>query len=411
MADWAVVAPRTPIEAPHAPVRPPPHDRRPIGAPSAPAAPPLPFEITNNKPFVEVTIGGARHRWFILDTGCQGSSIIAQDYADRLRLGRGAAARVDVGAGAGADVGLSRGSDRVTLRTLGRKHTVDEPPILTLGHVARYEGRRVDGLLGGDFLARHVVEIDYAGRTIAVRDPDGFEPPPGAVEIPLDLESGWPIARGTITPPGGAPIPCRLIIDTGLRGVVTLFRPFSSRHGLYDSPGSRHDLVVGGGAGGLSRGDVGRLDALALGSLSFARPIAVLSRDTSGVFSLGEPQGIVGGELLRRHRVTFDYPHGRMLLEPYADGTPFEYDMSGLFLAADGRELATIRILSVHPNTPGAEAGLRDNDEIVAIDGRRGPKLTLDDARILLRQPGGRRMEIRRAGQKMEVTLEARRLI
>jgi hypothetical protein len=379
---------------------------------NAAAAHAWPFEIANNKPFVQVTVDGSAPQWFVLDTGNNGNSIIARECADRLHLTRGAEERVEVGAGSGADVGLAHGSQAVHLRALGETLSVAEPTVLTLGHVARTEGRRVDGLLGNDFLSRHVVEIDYAHSTITLHGPAGYMPPPNAVIVPLQLDTGWPIAEATVTTRGGTPIPCHLIIDTGVRGVVTLFRPFSKRYGLLDSPGGLHHFVIGVGAGGISRGDVGRLNALSLGSRTFAQPVAIFSRDTSGIFAMDGPDGIVGGELLRRHRVTFDYPHRRMILEPYpAQAAAFEYDMSGLFLAADTPHYAKIRVMSVNPHTPAAQVGLLADDEIVSIDGRRTPQLTLDQARLLLRAPGAHRLEIRRGGEPRQLRLAARRLV
>lgn len=81
-----------------------------------------------------------------------------------------------------------------------------------------------------------------AERTITVRDPAGYAPPSGAAVVPLNLETGWPIVDGTITPRGGKPIRCRMIIDTGVRGTVTLFRPFSERHRLHETLGGITNL-------------------------------------------------------------------------------------------------------------------------------------------------------------------------
>jgi len=67
--------------------------------------------------------------------------------------------------------------------------------------------------------------------------------------------------------------------------------------------------------------------------------------------------------------------------------------------------------MAVQAQTPAVEAGLRAGDEILAIDGRRAPKLTLDEARALLRTPGARALEIRRDGKVSKVRLSARRLI
>ena len=370
------------------------------------------FEISSNKPFVQATVNGSAPQWFILDTGCRGNSIIARECADRLALKHGAEEKAQIGAGSGSDVALSTAKQPVRLGALGATLTVQEPLVLTLGHVARIEGRRVDGLLGGDFLSGHVVTIDYARNKITIRDPEGFVPPAGAVVVPVSLETGWPVVRGAIAMRGGAPIPCRLIIDTGVRFTLALFHPFSEKNGLHDTPGSLHDIVIGAGVGGLSRGDVARLDALTLGPVSFAQPIGIMSRDTSGIFSMDGPDGIVGGELLRRHRVTFDYAHERMILERYEeDRGPNEFDMSGLFLAVDPPDYTKVRILSVSPKSPAAEAGLRTDDEIVSIDGRRPPRLKLDEARALLRVPVARRLEILRGKQRLQVRLDAKRMV
>lgn len=376
------------------------------------AAHAFPFEITSNKPFVHVSVDGSGPQWFILDSGNSGNSIIARECGDRLQLEHGAEVRQEVGGGSGADVRLATGRRPVTLRALGETLSVAEPLLMTLAHVGRNEGRRVDGLLGRDFLARHVVEIDYQHSTITLHDPEGFHPPAEAAVVPLDLSTGWPIVQASMTPPGGAGIPCRLIIDTGVRFPIALFRPFSERHGLHESVSGLDDVIVGVGAGGASRGDVGRLDALSLGPVSFAKPVAVFSRDTTGVFALDDPDGIVGGELLRRCRVTFDYPHARMILQPYSPSPPpFEHDMSGLYLGVDPPEYTKLRIVAVNSKTPAAESGLLVGDEIVSIDGKRAPSLTLDGARALLRVPGKRKLEIRRGEQRVTVQLAARRLV
>jgi len=190
------------------------------------------FEITSNKPFIQASIDGSAPQWFILDTGCRGNSMIARECADRLKLERGAEEQAQVGAGSGAAVGISQMTGPVTLTALGDTMTVVEPLVMSLGHVAKIEGRRVDGLIGEDFLQRHVVELDYANGKITLRDPAGYVPPAKGVVVPLSLDSGWPVAEGSLTMPGGKPVACRLIIDTGVRGTVTFFRPFSADNRL-----------------------------------------------------------------------------------------------------------------------------------------------------------------------------------
>jgi PDZ domain/Aspartyl protease len=370
-----------------------------------------PFEIGSNKPFVHVSLDGSAPQWFILDTGNRGNTLIARECADRLGLEHGADERADLGAGSGADVRTSTGSGSVVLTVLGDTVSVANPLLVTLDHVSAAEGRRLDGSLGADFISRHVIEIDYARRRITMHDTDDYAPPRGAIVIPIHLDTGWAVVDGSITPRGGAPIPCHLIVDTGVRFTVAMFRPFCERHRLYDEGAQLHDAVIGAGVSGLSRGDVVRVGALTLGAVSFPQAVAIMSRDTSGVFAVDGPDGIVGGEILRRYRTTFDYPHHRMILEPYGSSPEFEWDMSGLFLGTEPPEFRRVRIVAVNPQAPASEAGLQSGDEIVSIDGRRAASLTIDDVRAMLRKPVSRRLEIRRDDKLLRVTLRARRLV
>src|SRR5689334_20054347 len=152
----------------------------------------FPLELHSNKPFVPVSVNGSKPQAFILDTGCRANSILARECADRLGIARTGDEAGQVGAGSGASVQLSTARDPLFLAALGETLSVGEPVVMTLGHVARLEGNPVDGLLGGDFLARHVVTIDYAKGTLEVHD--AYEPPQGATVVPIALDTGWPVA-------------------------------------------------------------------------------------------------------------------------------------------------------------------------------------------------------------------------
>src|SRR5258706_10077900 len=86
------------------------------GAPDAvgPVVGELPFEIASNKPFVQVSINGSAKQWFILDTGCAGTSVIAKEYAERAGLRGDGETRTHLGAGEGVQVGVATVRD-VTL--------------------------------------------------------------------------------------------------------------------------------------------------------------------------------------------------------------------------------------------------------------------------------------------------------
>ena len=378
----------------------------------APAMRQFPFEITSNKPFVQVRINGSEPQWFVLDTGCRGSSIIARDCAERLGLARGAESETRMGAGQGVSVALSS-TGPVTLDVAGDTLGAPGLYVIPFDHVIPYEGRAIDGLLGEDYMLRHVVELDYEQRVVRVFDPETYRYEGRTAPIPMSLDRGLVVAQAEMAAPGRAPLRCRVVIDTGVRTTVVWYRPFTVEQHLLASQRRTVSGTIGGGAGGETRGDVGRLDWLQLGAVRFRSPTVVFSRDTSGVFAGRDEDGIVGGELLRRCRVTFDYPHRRLMLEPYPHALEgFEYDMSGMFLVARGAGFASKAVQSVADGTPASEAGIRKDDEIIAVDHRDTAAMRLDEVRELFRSPGvSHRLDVRRGADTLSVKLTTRRLV
>jgi hypothetical protein len=376
------------------------------------AAREVPFEIASNKPWVQVRVNGSAPQWFILDTGCRGTSVIARACAQRLHLRLGDETEASVGAGQGVKVGFTTTPD-VVLDVAGDAFEAPSLGVFPFDHVEPYEGRAIDGLLGQDFMRRHVVEIDYARRVLRLHDPESYVASGSSTPIPITFHDGLAVAEARMTPPGRAPIPCQVVIDTGVRTSVVWYHPFVLAHDLVASQSRVITGTIGGGAGGETTGDIGRLASLEIGALTIPRPPVVFSRDTSGVFAESSEDGIVGGELLRRCKVTFDYPHQRLYLEPYrGEFSELEYDMSGMFLIAAGPDFRHVTVQSVADGTPAAEAGLAKGDEIVAIDGHSTAGRTLDDVREQFKTAGAtRRLDVKHGAEQRAVQLALRPLV
>ena len=135
-----------------------------------------------------------------------------------------------------------------------------------------------------------------------------------------------------------------------------------------------------------------------------------LSRDTKGVAAHPELAGNLGGRVLKRFTVFIDYPHDRMLLQPNAMlSAPFEHDMSGLALAAEGESFDRVVVRRVLPETAAAAAGFADGDEIASIDGERP---TLPRLRELFVQPEKTyEVRVRRGAELLTLKLTTRRII
>ena len=78
-----------------------------------------------------------------------------------------------------------------------------------------------------------------------------------------------------------------------------------------------------------------------------------------------------------------DLPHQRMILtESPETKTPYEFDMSGMFLTAGGDGFHKFNVLSVVDGGPAASAGIKPGDVIVELDGKSASKLTLEQLRL-----------------------------
>jgi len=144
---------------------------------------------------------------------------------------------------------------------------------------------------------------------------------------------------------------------------------------------------------------VARLGTLQLGTLGIAGIAGDLTLGDKGAFANPDLDANLGGGVLRRFTVAFDYANRRMYLAPNAlFDQPDEFDRSGLWLLGDGDGLT---VADVAASSAAAGAGLQAKDRLVSIDGEAIAKLTLPEWRQRLREwPAGKKLTIRyqRAG-------------
>ncbi|MDQ3920084.1 MAG: PDZ domain-containing protein [Acidobacteriota bacterium] len=166
---------------------------------------------------------------------------------------------------------------------------------------------------------------------------------------------------------------------------------------------------VGGGTGVL----LGRIQSLQLGRFTLEKPVTSFAQSTKGVLANKGLTGNIGGGILRRFKVIFNYPDRRMILEPNSRFTePFESDMSGTVLIAEGAELDIRKVFYVTENSPTSEAGLRVGGIITAIDGKPSSALTLDDIREKFKQNGREYLlSVERGEQSLQIKIKLRGLI
>ncbi len=201
--------------------------------------------------------------------------------------------------------------------------------------------------------------------------------------------------------------------DTGQVGSLTLVKAFvDARHFI---TASRPALPIT--AGGIQTGKVSafvsRIERVSVGLNNFHNVVANVTPTSEDAGIGGKTVGLVGGEVLRRFKVTVDYASSQVTLEPNQSfGEPFEFDMSGMSLAAQGDDLREYRVRSVIRGTPAALAGIAPGDIVLAIDDRPARDMTLTEVRRLFKQPDRDVvLDLKRLGRSVRARLQTRRLV
>jgi hypothetical protein len=362
----------------------------------------IPIQIINNHIYLPVTINGhVLH--FMLDTG--GSNLLTPEAAAKAGV-------KSVGAFGGGGVGkkvVNLGLAKVAKMIIGGKITLRDQAFIVepLPHFDQIEGTEFDGLIGYEVLKRLVAQIDYAAGTVTFIRPSNFLSAHAGQPVPFTFFGSTPMADASLDG-----LPVQFQVDTGSRAGLTLWTPFVQAQQLMKRYRASPETTIGWGVGGQAVGHVARGKELLLGGIKIPHPVLTMQDNVASPNSTKEDDGNIGGAILRRFTVTFDYPHHTLYLLPNKDfSKPFDYDRSGMWInQGDGGFV----IASVLASGPAAAARLQAGDVIVAADGTPTSQIALSDWRQALREdkPGTRiHLEVRRAGVTKIVNLVLRALV
>jgi hypothetical protein len=274
----------------------------------------IPLNLDSGVPTIPVTMNGKGPYPFVMATG-QLYAVIRQSLAQELELPSHAA----------PPVGIYTVRGRVALALYQAK-------LFNLGGVwpirdVQMMGRPLPDNLGGvfPFLSIQMSSFDFDARQMRVHG-SRAAPPEGAVKHAILQREG---IRAIREEPkirvlyGGKTL--RLLVNTGAAGALTLYPDAVKRLGLWDryptAPASSDEDIDGRST--TSRDVVG--DPLELGGYVFDQPrVRMMSPDTARDDWI-DYDGVIGMELLRRFRVTFDPVKQNVWFAPNAHaGEPFE---------------------------------------------------------------------------------------
>jgi len=377
-----------------------------FGPPGAPAADwtfpagmkavDVPVEIANGHLFVQAKIDGKGPFRLLLDIG--GVNVMVPELAQTLGLASGGRLP-GIGAGeAKGDVELAKvGSIEIGGITL----TDQVFAVIPLRPYARrVEGMALDGLVGYEIFSRFPAKIDYENGRITFYEPSAFRYAGTETPVPFRFDGHVPQIDATLDG-----IPGVFDLDTGARTSLTLAGPFWKAHKLDTKYGAKLEVIAGAGLGGAARALLGRAGSLKLGGAEIKEPVTMLSTATAGMFAEEGYAGNIGFGVLRRFNLVLDYPHDQLFLEPNAAlETPDVYDRAGLWIERADKGFELVEVVA---GGPGAQAGLKKGDVIVAVDGLPAADVKLPDLRDRLRAAPGTRLRLKLAdGRERTLTLK-----
>ena len=365
----------------------------------------IPFDRRGNHIYMRGRVNDSDSLWIVLDTGASGN-VIDAGVAKRLGL-----ESRSVGQGRGAGGTVEAGMvESVTIRLPGA--TLEGTSIVTmpLEPFRRQTGRPMEVIIGAPLLDRCVLRVDYAAGVIELLPSETFEYTGKGAILPLTFEYRHPYITARVELPGRKPIEGRFVVDLGSSQALILNPRFIKDQDVMETI-PRTIEGRGRGVGGLVPSRIGRVARIELGGFGFEQPLTMLPVSEQSMVGAGI--GNIGGDIMRRFTVTFDYAGRRMILEPNRHlRDPFEADMGGFHprVGPDGSN--ALQVEWVLADSPASEAGIQADDLIEQVDGKPALEVGVPALREMFRRNGEtHRLTLRRGDERLEVKLTTRRMI
>ncbi|WP_252737117.1 PDZ domain-containing protein [Zobellia galactanivorans] len=290
-------------------------------------------------------------------------------------------------------------------------------------------GIPVHGIIGYDLFRDFVVDINYTSQTIRLYDPGKYVYRKGRKyeALPLYINAKKAYVNSGLSLKNGEEFPVRLLLDTGSSDALWLFESDT-----INVPDKHYDDFLGRGLNGNIYGKRTKVDALTIGrfTLSDAKAAFPDKESFRELKNLTDRNGSIGGAVLKRFNVIFDYSKNRITLRKNSNfGKPFQYNLSGLDLQHDGiryiaesisdsrgvvhdakKEFGNVQILfeeqtrlsvvpeivvsAIRAGSPAHEAGLKEGDVILAVNGKKVHRYKLQDILEMVNEREGKRVKL-----------------
>ena len=381
----------------------------------------VPFKLINNLIFVPIKVNGVELN-FLLDTGVSETILFSLEEKKEVLFSNTEKILLKGLGNQIAVEGLKSKNNVLEFSSLKMPnhllYIVLDPDFNLSSHI----GIPVNGIVGYQFFRNNLVEINYRKKKIIVfkdipKNRKKIERKFDAMAI--TVEKFKPYIKGTVTLEGNS-IPVKLLVDIGNSDAVWLFQ---DRSKFIKVPEKSFDDYLGKGFSGDVIGKRAKIEKMTMNDFEFNNPIAAFPDSSSirNVSMVPDRMGSVGGEIMKRFDLVFDYRNEQLFLKKNGNySQPFSYNKSGVEIQHNGLQwvqetvpmemVKTPRansevnvysaktefkykfqvkplyeIANVRANSPAAIAGLLKGDIIIKINNNPTYKYSLQDIITLFR--------------------------
>jgi hypothetical protein len=357
----------------------------------------IPIEIHNNLIIVPVILNNQLPLKFIVDTGVRTTILTEKIYSDILRLTYAKKFTI-----------TAPGGENLVNAYITNNVTIDMPGVHGRGHamlvletdyleLRSSLGSEVHGILGYELFSRFAIKIDYDAKILTLIVPQKFRPPKKYARLPITVEDTKPYYVAELKVNDTTSMSAKLMIDTGASHGLFLDTESSKKIVV---PAKNIDCSIGKGLAGIITGKLGRISCLRIGNYSIPNMIASFPDKASYFDTLRADHtvyrnGSLGGEVLSRFDVIFDFPSEKIYLKPNASFRKKSYyNMSGLLVKAVGERLREYEVIEVRKNSPAQRAGIEVGDKIITINDNLAKDLDLSQINGYFDTRPGKRIKI-----------------
>ena len=373
----------------------------------------LPFELHNNLIVIPVIFDGKIPLKFILDTGVRTAILTDRIITDILQVPY--SRKISISGPGGQKLISALIANNISLiippslSSTGSSLLVLEEDYLELKN---HLGTEIHGVIGYEIFSRFLVSINYERKEITFSTGRKFRKPGSYQEFDLSIEDTKPYLYVNCKFPGGEILNLKLMADTGASHCLLLHPETNAQIVV---PEKNVHGSIGRALGGNISGSTARVESISIGNFNLEQPLANFPDPESYADTLRSTtifrNGTIGGELLGRFNVIFNYAAGKIYLHKNSHyRKPFKFNLSGLTVHATGPDLNIFELSEVRNGSAGFDAGLQAGDTLIRVNHSATKSLKLSDINQILNSKAGKKVKIilRRNGAELKKSVVLR---